>query len=231
MRSPIRGQQPTVFSISARSILWGALPAQIGFLLVQTGITSTGFTYNGKNERNQPKWDRVETINPVACELDPDIRQKIASWNISVQKWLRRYVYERCCPESDLKANKRKAERAQILTMVTSAIWHGFYPGYYFCFIQLSFIVTFCKKVFVLSKLQQNRLQRLRKLVTKPVYEVAKRAFIIMLICYLEVPFYSLGFTRTLAFYANISWSMPLLVLGMIVFNHAVRVKTPAKND
>eukprot|EP00825_Cyclidium_porcatum_P005211 TRINITY_DN124_c0_g1_i1.p1 TRINITY_DN124_c0_g1~~TRINITY_DN124_c0_g1_i1.p1 ORF type:complete len:421 (+),score=55.32 TRINITY_DN124_c0_g1_i1:43-1305(+) len=123
-----------------------------GLTIAQVGICSTGITYNGQNAAKQHLWNNIESIDPVSCELDDDIRKKIASWNISVQKWLRRYIYERVCSEKELKTNKKKAERAQMATMMASALWHGYYPGYYICFFQLSIAVSFCKKLFIISQ-------------------------------------------------------------------------------
>lgn len=49
-------------------------------------------------------------------------REAVASWNMGTNSWLRMVVYNRV----------RSAHL--IKTYALSAIWHGFYPGYYLTF-------------------------------------------------------------------------------------------------
>ena len=53
----------------------------------------------------------------------------IAYWNMSVQKWLKYYVYMRFL-SSDPNKRGKGTELAALMTFIVSAIWHGFYPGY-----------------------------------------------------------------------------------------------------
>lgn len=55
-------------------------------------------------------------------QLGGNLRESIEAWNMGTNRWLRMLVYER--------VNKY----ATILTYALSAIWHGFYPGYYLTF-------------------------------------------------------------------------------------------------
>jgi len=48
----------------------------------------------------------------------------MTGWNIATSNWLRRCVYERV-----------PASIATLSSFTMSAIWHGFYPGYYLTFI------------------------------------------------------------------------------------------------
>jgi lysophospholipid acyltransferase len=53
------------------------------------------------------------------------------AWNISVHKWLKYYVYLRI-----VKKDKKGVQLVPILTtFAVSAIWHGFYLGYFYFFI------------------------------------------------------------------------------------------------
>ena len=69
------------------------------------------------------------------------MRDKIANWNIAVQKWLRRSIYER------VKSN------GQFITFMVSAFWHGFYGGYYISFF-LWFVMVFLAQL--VYRLNQN---------------------------------------------------------------------------
>jgi lysophospholipid acyltransferase len=54
------------------------------------------------------------------------VKNFLASWNISVQSWLKCYVFMRM-----LENNKRGgAAKASLVTFMVSGIWHGFYPGF-----------------------------------------------------------------------------------------------------
>jgi lysophospholipid acyltransferase len=59
------------------------------------------------------------------------VKDFLANWNISAHNWLKYYVYLR-----QLDNSKRTSVnfRSTFLTFLMSAIWHGFYPGYYIFF-------------------------------------------------------------------------------------------------
>lgn len=61
------------------------------------------------------------------------IKNKIGNWNIGVQEWLRKGIYQR----SPFKSQNAK----QLYVFMISAFWHGFYQAYYisffFWFVQL----------------------------------------------------------------------------------------------
>jgi lysophospholipid acyltransferase 1/2 len=58
-----------------------------------------------------------------------NIKSIFGNWNTQTQLWLRRIVYDR------IRTSKTLA------TFLFSAIWHGFYPGYYFTFILCAVMV------------------------------------------------------------------------------------------
>ncbi|KAJ3310673.1 lysophospholipid acyltransferase [Boothiomyces sp. JEL0838] len=67
--------------------------------------------------------NKCENVNVFKVEFGENIKMMMDNWNIFTANWLRRYIYNRV-PMFKLE-----------LTLFTSAIWHGFYPGYYLCFI------------------------------------------------------------------------------------------------
>lgn len=73
----------------------------------------------------------MQTCNPEAVETTMHVRVKIANWNISVQEWLRKCVYERFTYRNKMKS--------QLATFLVSSFWHGYYGGYY-----ISFFLWFC---------------------------------------------------------------------------------------
>ncbi len=85
-------------------------------------------------------WDRLQNVNPWGVETAQNTRAYLGNWNINTNNWLRNYVYLRVTPRG-----KKPGFRASMATFITSAFWHGFYPGYYLTFILASFVQTIAK--------------------------------------------------------------------------------------
>ena len=58
------------------------------------------------------------------------VKDYLANWNISAHMWLKNYIFMRMLPNN--QRGKGQAAAA-LTTFAVSAIWHGFYPGF-FCF-------------------------------------------------------------------------------------------------
>jgi lysophospholipid acyltransferase len=85
-------------------------------------------------------WDRLQNVSPWGVESAQNTRAYLASWNINTNNWLRNYIYLRVTPRG-----MKPGFRASMATFVTSAFWHGFYPGYYLTFVLASFVQTVAK--------------------------------------------------------------------------------------
>ena len=85
-------------------------------------------------------WDRLRNVSPWEVESAQNCRAYLGGWNINTNNWLRNYVYLRVTPRG-----KKPGFRASMATFVTSAFWHGFYPGYYLTFVLASFVQTVAK--------------------------------------------------------------------------------------
>lgn len=100
-----------------------------------------GLGYNGVDPKTgKVSWDRLQNISPKEVELAQNCRGYLGGWNINTNKWLRNYIYLRVTPKG-----KKPGFRASLATFTTSALWHGFYPGYYLAFVLASFIQTVAK--------------------------------------------------------------------------------------
>lgn len=117
--------------------LWGALKCimstyLVGFCFMEVGAIGSGLGYNGNDENGNPKFDRVLSCNIYKLETSYKVKDFLANWNISTHQWLKYYVYLRMLPN-----NKRAAINASaaLATFTVSAIWHGFYPGFFVFFI------------------------------------------------------------------------------------------------
>jgi len=109
--------------------------------LTEGACILAGLGYNGVDPvTGRVSWNRLQNINPWGVETAQNSRAYLEHWNIKTNTWLRNYVYLRVTPRG-----KKPGFRASMATFVTSAVWHGFYPGYYLSFVLASFIQTVAK--------------------------------------------------------------------------------------
>ncbi|CAD6502204.1 BgTH12-02443 [Blumeria graminis f. sp. triticale] len=101
-----------------------------------------GYGYDGIDPiTGKASWNRLRHVDPIGVETAQNTRAYLGSWNINTSNWLRNYIYLRVTPPG-----KKPGFWASMATFATSALWHGFYPGYYFTFILASFVQTAAKK-------------------------------------------------------------------------------------
>ncbi|QUC22110.1 uncharacterized protein UV8b_06351 [Ustilaginoidea virens] len=109
--------------------------------LTEGSCILAGLGYNGFDPvTGKVFWDRLQNIDPWAVETAQNPRGYLAGWNMNTNNWLRNYVYLRVTARG-----KSPGFQASLMTFVTSALWHGFYPGYYLTFILASLIQTAAK--------------------------------------------------------------------------------------
>ncbi|KAF2404652.1 putative MBOAT family protein [Trichodelitschia bisporula] len=109
--------------------------------LTEGACILSGIGYAGIDAKTgRAKWDRLVNVIPQEIELAQNTRAFLGSWNINTNSWLRNYMYLRVTPKG-----KKPGFRATLATFVTSAFWHGFYPGYYLAFVLASFLQTIAK--------------------------------------------------------------------------------------
>lgn len=109
--------------------------------LTEGACILAGIGYKGVDPRTgKADWNRLQNVRPLDIELAQNSHAYLGNWNINTNKWLRNYVYLRVTPKG-----KKPGFRATLATFVTSAFWHGFYPGYYMAFILASFIQNIAK--------------------------------------------------------------------------------------
>ncbi|ETV90916.1 hypothetical protein, variant 1 [Aphanomyces invadans] len=83
----------------------------------------SGFGFEGFSKDGHVKgWNGVSNVDILGFEMGQSIRDLSRAWNQGTQAWLQRYVYERM-------------NNSLLATYFVSAIWHGFYPGYYLFFL------------------------------------------------------------------------------------------------
>lgn len=84
----------------------------------------SGFGFNGFDRDQKPKWDLISNVNPWKVETALSLKETLDNWNCTTMYWLRRVAYER------VPKNYRTFS-----TYLLSALWHGFFVGYYMSFL------------------------------------------------------------------------------------------------
>ena len=77
-----------------------------------------------------------------AVQFAQSFKEVIDHWNMCANRWLKRYVYLRLSPEGT-----KVPLTTTLITYFVSAFWHGFYPGYYFCFLLGGVITDTARKI------------------------------------------------------------------------------------
>ena len=106
-----------------------------------------GIGYNGVDfKTGRVDWNRLQNVKPLEIEFAQNSFSYLANWNINTNQWLKNYIYLRVTPKG-----KKPGFRASMATFATSALWHGFYPGYYLTFILASFLQNLAKGIVLLE--------------------------------------------------------------------------------
>lgn len=109
--------------------------------LTEGACILSGIGYKGIDPKTgRVNWNRLQNVKPLGIELAQNTHAYLGNWNINTNLWLRNYMYLRVTPKG-----KKPGFRASMATFVTSAFWHGFYPGYYMSFVLASFLQTIAK--------------------------------------------------------------------------------------
>lgn len=139
----------------------------------------------------------MQNVNFLLIESSCDFRTIISEWNVSTNRWLNQYIYQRL----------GRTFNANLTTYLVSAFWHGFYPGYYITFISGALYTALTRSIYKSFTWPLSQKYR-RPLLYLPNY---------ILVDYFAAPFSlqtfedSWKFCRAWGFYGHIC-----LLLGFI---------------
>ena len=112
---------------------------------------ASGYSYSGKDKDGNFEFNYLKT-KFVEMELGASPREVINAWNHQISIWLRFYVYEQI-----LGGKKENRDKATFMAFFVSAIWHGFYPGYYIYFGYINVLLSIHRKMRILmASLPEN---------------------------------------------------------------------------
>lgn len=107
-------------------------PYYFAWIMSEGACNLSGIGFSGYNKHGQAIWERATNVHPFRIETAQNYRAVSENWNVRTDRWLKHYVYERFGNTGTLGV---------LLTFGASAVWHGFYPGYYFSFATAALFV------------------------------------------------------------------------------------------
>ncbi|XP_066994422.2 lysophospholipid acyltransferase 6 [Anabrus simplex] len=167
------------------------------WLLADAMCNASSLGFSGYNLDGSARWDLISNVDVLKFELGLSLRDSIEQWNKGTTRWLRMVVYER--------APRFKT----VLTYALSAVWHGFYPGYYLTFASGA-MFTFAARAVRRSIRHYFLGSRTRKIFYDTLTFLTTR----IVMAYITFPFILLEFWPCILLY----WHMYLWlhVLGIL---------------
>jgi len=160
-----------------------------------------GFGFSGYNDNGEAKWDLTENVNIAGVELSTSLKTNIDSWNTKTIVWLRRVVYDRLDRPYNTPA-----------VFFVSALWHGFYAGYYFTFLGGSFFIQTSRMVR-----RQIRPFFLTSPALKIFYDALTFTATRFSNAYLCFTFLTLNMSKSLRMYQSLYYCLHIAVVAIFL--------------
>ncbi|GJP45350.1 hypothetical protein CLOM_g4749 [Closterium sp. NIES-68] len=84
----------------------------------------------------EASWKRARNIDIVGVEAVTGMHGFAKNWNVRTGEWLRTYIYERVTPEG-----QKPGVLPLVLTVCTSAVWHGVYVGDFLFALNMAWLI------------------------------------------------------------------------------------------
>ncbi|KAJ1972847.1 Lysophospholipid acyltransferase [Dimargaris xerosporica] len=116
------------------------LPYYGAWIMADGACVVAGLGFSGyQPETGVPRWDRMTNVHPWQFEAGQNLRALSEAWNVGTNVWLKNYIYLR------VARGKKPGIPTTLITFIVSAIWHGFFPGYYLAFITLALLSSLAR--------------------------------------------------------------------------------------
>jgi len=194
-----------------------------GWKLAEGGANACGLGYNGVDSHGNFKWDRISNANPLKVEIPENMFAITANWNIGTAKWLKRHVYLRLSPPGT-----KPSFFNTMSVYIVSAVWHGFYPGYYLTF-GLGAVMTevshrFRRHIRPLFVTADDKPKS-----TKIFYDIFSTAVSWISINYAGLSFLILDYSQSMVLYAKFYYIVHIVSISALLFY--VVTGPPAKHE
>ncbi|KAH8269611.1 hypothetical protein KR018_010510 [Drosophila ironensis] len=170
------------------------------WLLADAICNNSGLGFTGYDKDGQPKWDLISNINVLSFEFSTNMRDAIQNWNCGTNRWLRTLVYERV-----------PKQYGTLLTFALSAVWHGFYPGYYLTFATGAVVVTAAR---IGRRLFRHRFQSTQ--ASRMFYDILTCLITRVTLGYATFPFVLLEFMGSIKLYLRFYLCLHIISLVTI---------------
>ncbi|KAG9390002.1 Membrane bound O-acyl transferase MBOAT [Carpediemonas membranifera] len=200
--------------------------------LAHGASTMSGLTYSGRRHTMARVWSKFEfrqgaNYTWLITQFPPNLALMTTHWNAGIGFFLASYVY------SGVRRNELISRRlgknvklvATIATFVTSAIWHGWEPGYYLFFLAAGFFTSLARRISGILRpffVSRGRLAYVYHVFTT----LSTMGFM-----YLEMPvFYFLSWERCMGYFQAVHY-LPFVILGGGFALSAVIPPLPARKN
>ncbi|XP_025836121.1 lysophospholipid acyltransferase 2 isoform X2 [Agrilus planipennis] len=185
------------------------------WLLSDAICNNAGLGFNGYDEHGAFKWNRFSNINILKFEFGSNLRESIEAWNMGTNKWLRMVVYERV------------QNYPIVLTYALSALWHGFYPGYYLTFANGA--------IFTIAARTMRRTVRdyfTGNAELKLIYDIATCILTRLVMAYITFTFVLLDFWPSVRLYLHMHLCLHIVaVIAILIVPRVIRRAVPGDSS
>ncbi|XP_055853573.1 lysophospholipid acyltransferase 6 [Episyrphus balteatus] len=184
------------------------------WLLADAICNNAGLGFTGYDKEGNPKWDLITNINVLSFEFASNFRDAINNWNIGTNIWLRTTVYDRV-----------PRKYGTILTFALSAVWHGFYPGYYLTFATGAIFVTAARSA---RRMFRHRFQRTQ--FTRMFYDILTCVTTRIFMGYATFPFVLLECMVSVRLYLKLFMCLHIIAIAtFVILPKLIRGDKPSK--
>lgn len=154
-------------------------------------------------------WNKYSNVDIYHFEFGSSLKESIDAWNKGTNMWLRFIVY------------KRVTKYSTLLTFALSAIWHGFYPGYYLTFLSGA-LFTFASRT--MRRHLRNHFVSSNE--SKLLYDIITFSLTRLVMAYVTFPFVLLEFWGSTIVYSKLYWVFHILGVLAILLGPRLIPKT-----
>ncbi len=178
----------------------------VPFKFMEAAVVMSGQAFNGLHKKSgKPKFDKLYSMDIHSIELGIFHRSTVEEWNRPVHLWLKWCIHMRINTNTYLKT---------FITFFISALWHGFYPMYFYGFAFYS--ISSMNYHYIYKLFLQNKSLR------NPFFYLLQYLFLKISICYFTSVFAVLLTERGMELTRGALW-IPLshlaIYIAMILFD------------
>ncbi|KAK3738858.1 hypothetical protein QZH41_015067 [Actinostola sp. cb2023] len=191
-----------------------------------------GLGFSGYDNDGNALWDSMANVSILRVEFGLNFKMVLENWNISTVLWLRRYWSSSYNNFHIWSIYDRLTNHRTLGVFVLTAVWHGFYGGYYLTFITCQLMVEAARAV---RRTLRDKFQRTPLL--SRVYDVITCVTTVVCLTYATVPFAlldlwaGLRFWRSMYYFGHVIAFLVLLMLRGKSTRAKVLTESPDTNQ